>query len=104
MKTILVTGGAGFIGSHTCLMLLEKGYKVYVLDSYIQGNSQPPKWDPRSWLGIYVGHSPCHAGSVTLVLNSSTLHVSPQFYVVFDDTFSTVPYMQNSEVPQIGKT
>ena len=34
MISILVTGGAGFIGSHTCLNLLEKGYKIYVLDSF----------------------------------------------------------------------
>ncbi len=34
MKTILVTGGAGFIGSHTCLLLLENQYKVYVIDSF----------------------------------------------------------------------
>ena len=34
MKTILVTGGAGFIGSHTCLLLLENKYKVYVIDSF----------------------------------------------------------------------
>lgn len=36
---IIVTGGAGFIGSHTCLVLLEKGYNVYVLDSF--ENSSP---------------------------------------------------------------
>lgn len=30
---ILVTGGAGFIGSHTCDMLLRKGYEVRILDS-----------------------------------------------------------------------
>lgn len=29
MKTILVTGGAGFIDSHTCLVLLERGYEVH---------------------------------------------------------------------------
>ena len=34
MKTILVTGGAGFIGSHTCLRLLENKYKVCVIDSF----------------------------------------------------------------------
>ena len=34
MKTILVTGGAGYIGSHTCLVLLERGYEVYVFESF----------------------------------------------------------------------
>ncbi|OTG80190.1 UDP-glucose 4-epimerase GalE [Acinetobacter sp. ANC 5054] len=33
MLTILVTGGAGYIGSHTCLQLLEKDYEVVVLDN-----------------------------------------------------------------------
>ncbi len=39
MGNILVTGGAGFIGSHTCLSLLAKGYQVYVIDSFV--NSSP---------------------------------------------------------------
>lgn len=30
---VLVTGGAGYIGSHTCLVLLEAGYKVVVVDN-----------------------------------------------------------------------
>lgn len=37
--TILVTGGAGFIGSHTVVELLEGGYDVVVVDNYI--NSKP---------------------------------------------------------------
>lgn len=32
-KTILVTGGAGYIGSHTCVELLEAGYDVVVIDN-----------------------------------------------------------------------
>jgi UDP-glucose 4-epimerase len=32
-KTILVTGGAGYIGSHTCVELLNNGYDVVVLDN-----------------------------------------------------------------------
>jgi UDP-glucose 4-epimerase len=36
---ILVTGGAGYIGSHTCVELLEAGYEVVVLDNF--SNSDP---------------------------------------------------------------
>ena len=39
MKNILVTGGCGYIASHTCLLLLNKGYNVYSIDSCI--NSSP---------------------------------------------------------------
>ncbi|MBW2509666.1 MAG: NAD-dependent epimerase/dehydratase family protein, partial [Deltaproteobacteria bacterium] len=31
--TILVTGGAGYIGSHCCLELLDAGYEVVALDN-----------------------------------------------------------------------
>ena len=30
---ILVTGGTGYIGSHTCVELLQKGYEVVVFDN-----------------------------------------------------------------------
>lgn len=36
---ILVTGGAGYIGSHTCVQLLEAGYEVVIIDNFI--NSKP---------------------------------------------------------------
>lgn len=38
MDKILLTGGAGFIGSHICLSLLENGSKVVVLDSFVNSS------------------------------------------------------------------
>ena len=40
---ILVTGGAGFIGSHTCVELLDKGYEIAIIDNFC--NSKPETLD-----------------------------------------------------------
>jgi UDP-glucuronate decarboxylase len=40
MKRILVTGGAGFVGSHLCEYLLNKGNEVICLDNYFTGKKQ----------------------------------------------------------------
>jgi len=40
MKRILITGGAGFIGSHLCERLLNEGNEVLCLDNYFTGNKQ----------------------------------------------------------------
>jgi UDP-glucose 4-epimerase len=34
MPRLLITGGAGFLGSHTCLLLLQAGHRLVVLDSF----------------------------------------------------------------------
>ena len=39
-KTILVTGGAGFIGSHLCERLVKDGHKVISLDNYFSGSKE----------------------------------------------------------------
>jgi UDP-glucose 4-epimerase len=44
MKNVLVTGGAGFIGSHLCEGLLARGYSVRVLDSLVYGRRE---WVPQ---------------------------------------------------------
>ena len=37
---ILITGGAGYIGSHVSYLLIEKGYNITIIDSLITGNKQ----------------------------------------------------------------
>ncbi len=46
MKTILVTGAAGFIGSHTSQLLLKKGYQVVGLDEI--NDYYDPKWKEQN--------------------------------------------------------
>ncbi len=40
MKNILLTGGTGYIGSHTCIELLKRNYKITILDSLINSKSK----------------------------------------------------------------
>lgn len=41
--SILVTGGAGYIGSHTCVELLEAGYEVVVIDNLCNSSRESLK-------------------------------------------------------------
>jgi UDP-glucuronate decarboxylase len=40
MSTILVTGGAGFLGSHLCERLLKEGHEVICVDNYFSGRKE----------------------------------------------------------------
>ena len=76
------------------------GCPCYVLNSRLQTNPKGvPKWEPRAQLEIYLGLSPAHASNVILVLNPKTGLVSPQFHVIFDDCFTTVPHLRKGTVP-----
>ena len=49
MKTkgnIIVTGGAGYIGSHTCKALASSGYTPVVYDNLSNGHFEAVKWGP----------------------------------------------------------
>ena len=63
---------------------------VYVLEPQLQDAKKLPKWKQRSHRGIYLGLSKVHSSNVHLVLNPNTGHISPQYHLVFDDSFFTV--------------
>ena len=79
------------------------GCPVFVLDEANQsGLTGSPKWNPRARAGVYLGHSPSHAGNVSMFLNLKTGYVSPQYHIIVDDDFSTVTYILSGEEPPIG--
>lgn len=46
MKNVLVTGGAGYIGSHTCKLLAQSGYSPISLDNLVSGHRWAVRWGP----------------------------------------------------------
>ncbi len=44
MKTILITGGAGYIGSHAAYLMQKKGYKLIILDNFWQNQTFNHSW------------------------------------------------------------
>jgi hypothetical protein len=71
----------------------------YVLDIRLHnlGSIGLPHREPN--IRVYLGHSPFHAGTVALVYNPSTEHVSPQYHAVFDNDFTMVPCMDAGTIP-----
>lgn len=45
-ETILVAGGAGYVGSHTCLALKETGFEPVVFDNFSNGHKEFVQWGP----------------------------------------------------------
>ena len=67
------------------------GAPTYVLEPKLQKSGiKIPKWAPRSRRGVFMGFSPRHSTLVTLILNLRTHSITPQYHVVFDDSFSSV--------------
>ena len=75
------------------------GCPAYVLEPKLQDGKKIPRWKPRSGRGVFLGLASKYASSVPLVLNPSTLHISPQFHVVFDDLFTTVLSQSEEDLP-----
>lgn len=46
MQTVLVTGGAGYVGSHACLALAEAGFRPVAYDDLSNGHREHVRWGP----------------------------------------------------------
>jgi hypothetical protein len=65
------------------------GCPAYVTANAIQSGKSLPTWMSRARVGVYIGISPTHARSVSLILSLKTGLASPQFHVKHDDLFET---------------
>ena len=72
---------------------------IFSLNTNLQNNNSIPKCSPRSTLGAYIGKSPRHAQSVSLVLSTITGITSPQFHITHDDFFETRKKFQRNQAP-----
>ena len=58
MDTVLITGGAGFIGIHTSISLLEKGFRVIIIDSLLNNSRKGvDRLKNKHYLGISILNS-----------------------------------------------
>ncbi len=85
-KTVLITGGAGFIGSHLSQKLLSRGYSVICLDNFITGsldNVKPFLKDKNFRLDVRnVANYIDISGKIDYVLHCASL-ASPKDYLDF---------------------
>jgi len=85
-QTVLITGGAGFIGSHLCKKLLAGNYKVICLDNFITGsraNLEPLAKDKNFQLEVCNVSSTINIpGKIDYVLHCASL-ASPKDYLDF---------------------
>lgn len=67
MQTVLVAGGAGYVGSHACLALSEAGFRPVVFDDLSNGHAEHVRWgplevgdirDPQRLDAVFAAHQP----------------------------------------------
>lgn len=79
MQTVLVTGGAGYIGSHACKALAAAGYQPVTFDSLVTGNRWAVRWGPFEHGDIRdVGHL---AGVLQAYKPVAIMHFAASAYV-----------------------
>ena len=67
------------------------GCPTYVLDPRLQDGKKIRKWQPRARRGQFLGYSQKHSSQIRLIRNLNTGYILPQYHVVYNDKFTTVP-------------
>ena len=79
MRSVLVTGGAGDVGAHSCKALSEAGYLPVVVDNLSTGHESFVRWGPLVRADIKDGEALAHAFAAHNV--SAVLHFAASAYV-----------------------
>jgi UDP-glucose 4-epimerase len=96
---VLVTGGAGFVGSHACKLLASEGYELVVLDNFSTGFKENVRWSS------YVDCDLLHLDSVISVVADfkpdAIMHFAAKAYVG-ESVSNPIKYFQNNVVGSIN--
>ena len=85
VTTVLVTGGAGFVGVPTCRELLRRGYEVVALDDYSTGS--PGRLEPlaqeRRFTSVHVDLTDPDAtrNAITAVRPEAVIHLAARHFI-----------------------
>ena len=79
MRSVLVTGGAGYVGAHSCKALSEAGYLPVVVDNLSTGHESFVRWGPLVRADIRDHEALAHAFAAHNV--SAVLHFAASAYV-----------------------
>ena len=96
---ILITGGAGYIGSHVNKLLNETGYETVVLDNFVYGHAEAVKW------GVLETADLCDIGQLRSIFdkyNFKTVFHFAAYAYVGESTKDPAKYYRNNVVNTIN--
>ena len=92
-NAILVTGGAGYVGAHTCKALSRGGYLPVVIDNLSTGHESFVKWGPL--IKADIKDTGAVANAITTFNTSVVLHFAASAYVA-ESVLDPQKYYENN--------
>jgi len=112
MADILVTGGAGYVGSHACKALAQAGHRPITYDNLLHGHRELVKWgpleegdvtDPAGLAAVFAKYKPAavmHFAALTAV-GESTLHPEKYHHTNVHGTHCVLAEMRKAGVDKL---